>query len=151
MIKKALIGLAFIISFFLSPALPTLAQSISIVDTTSTTTAEGINQGKTKYSTGDYTLDDIVMIAVRASRWILGIVGSLALLMFVYGGFMFLISSGSSDKISKAKAIIVAAIVGLIIVFSSYLIIQFVLKTIGINWDGTKTNIGLYSQENILA
>jgi len=91
------------------------------------------------------------MIAVRASRWILGIVGSLALLMFVYGGFMFLISSGSSDKISKAKAIIVAAIVGLIIVFSSYLIIQFVLKTIGINWDGTKTNIGLYSQENILA
>ncbi len=150
MIKKALIGLAFIISFFLSPALPTLAQSISIVDTTSTTT-EGVNQGDTKYSTGDYTLDDIVMIAVRASRWILGIVGSLALLMFVYGGFMFLISSGSSDKISKAKAIIVAAIVGLIIVFSSYLIIQFVLKTIGINWDGTKTNIGLYSQENILA
>ncbi|HNU81652.1 MAG TPA: hypothetical protein PKK65_02865 [bacterium] len=150
MIKKALIGLAFIISFFLSPALPTLAQSISIVDTTSTTT-EGVNQGDTKYSTGDYTLDDIVMIAVRASRWILGIVGSLALLMFVYGGFMFLISSGSSDKISKAKAIIVAAVVGLIIVFSSYLIIQFVLKTIGINWDGTKTNIGLYSQENILA
>jgi len=150
MIKKALIGLAFIISFFLSPALPTLAQSISIVDTTSTTT-EGVNQGDTKYSTGDYTLDDIVMIAVRASRWILGIVGSLALLMFVYGGFMFLISSGSSDKISKAKAIIVAAMVGLIIVFSSYLIIQFVLKTIGINWDGTKTNIGLYSQENILA
>jgi len=150
MIKKALIGLTFIISFFLSPALPTLAQSISIVDTTSTTT-EGVNQGDTKYSTGDYTLDDIVMIAVRASRWILGIVGSLALLMFVYGGFMFLISSGSSDKISKAKAIIVAAVVGLIIVFSSYLIIQFVLKTIGINWDGTKTNIGLYSQENILA
>ncbi|HQB76676.1 MAG TPA: hypothetical protein PLI25_03825 [bacterium] len=150
MIKKVLIGLAFIISFFLSPALPTLAQSISIVDTTSTTT-EGVNQGDTKYSTGDYTLDDIVMIAVRASRWILGIVGSLALLMFVYGGFMFLISSGSSDKISKAKAIIVAAVVGLIIVFSSYLIIQFVLKTIGINWDGTKTNIGLYSQENILA
>jgi len=150
MIKKALIGLTFIISFFLSPALPTLAQSISIVDTTSTTT-EGVNQGDTKYSTGNYTLDDIVMIAVRASRWILGIVGSLALLMFVYGGFMFLISSGSSDKISKAKAIIVAAIVGLIIVFSSYLIIQFVLKTIGINWDGTKTNIGLYSQENILA
>jgi len=150
MIKKVLIGLAFIISFFLSPALPTLAQSISIVDTTSTTT-EGVNQGDTKYSTGNYTLDDIVMIAVRASRWILGIVGSLALLMFVYGGFMFLISSGSSDKISKAKAIIVAAIVGLIIVFSSYLIIQFVLKTIGINWDGTKTNIGLYSQENILA
>ncbi|HQL34669.1 MAG TPA: hypothetical protein PKY61_01885 [bacterium] len=150
MIKKVLIGLTLIISFFLSPALPTLAQSISIVDTTSTTT-EGVNQGDTKYSTGNYTLDDIVMIAVRASRWILGIVGSLALLMFVYGGFMFLISSGSSDKISKAKAIIVAAIVGLIIVFSSYLIIQFVLKTIGINWDGTKTNIGLYSQENILA
>ncbi|MDD3285828.1 MAG: hypothetical protein PHG95_04340 [Patescibacteria group bacterium] len=146
MIKKAFIGLAFAISLFLSATLPVLAQSTSIVDTTGTT-ASGTN----KYNTGDYTLDDIVMIAIRASRWILGIVGSLALLMFVYGGFMFLISSGSSDKISKAKTILVAAVVGLIIVFGSYLIIQFVLKTVGINWDGTKTDISLYSQENILA
>lgn len=92
---------------------------------------------------GAYTLDDFVVAAVNISRWILGIVGSLSLVMFIYGGFVFLISAGSSDKIEKAKKIIIAAIVGLIIVFASWLIIRFVLQTLNpnINWTGEKIPI----------
>jgi hypothetical protein len=82
---------------------------------------------------GNYTLDDFMKLAVLASQWILGIVGSLSLVMFIYGGFMFLISSGSSDKVGQAKKIIVAAVIGLIIVFSSYLIIKFVIGALGAN------------------
>ncbi|MFA6514080.1 MAG: hypothetical protein WCT50_02180 [Patescibacteria group bacterium] len=80
---------------------------------------------------GDYRLEDFISIAIIASKWILGIVGSLSLVMFIYGGIMFLISAGSSDKIGQARKIIIAAIVGLVIVFSSYLIIQFVVSGIG--------------------
>jgi len=90
----------------------------------------------TKYTNGDYSLNDILGIAIKASQWILGIVGSLTLLMFIYGGFTFLISGGSSDKIGDAKKIITAAAVGLIIVFSSYLIIKFVIGSLGLGWDG---------------
>jgi hypothetical protein len=82
---------------------------------------------------GDYTLGDFIKLAVLASQWILGIVGSLSLIMFIYGGFMFLISSGSSDKVGQAKKIIIAAVIGLLIVFSSYLIIKFVVGALGAN------------------
>jgi len=86
---------------------------------------------------GNYELNDFVSLAIKVSQWILGIIGSLSLIMFIYGGFMFLISAGSSEAISKAKKIIVAAVVGLIIVFSSYLIIKFVMSSMGLSWDGT--------------
>jgi len=85
---------------------------------------------------GDYELDDFIVLAIKVSQWILGIVGSLSLLMFIYGGLSFLISTGSSDKITKAKDIIVAAIIGLVIVFSSYLIIKFVMQSMGLSWSG---------------
>ncbi len=85
---------------------------------------------------GDYQVNDFVVLAANVARWILGIVGSLTLVMFVYGGILFLISAGSSDKVSQAKKIITAAVIGLVIVFGSYLIVKFALSTIGITWTG---------------
>lgn len=85
---------------------------------------------------GDYDLNSFIQLAINISRWILGIVGSLTLVMFIYGGFTFLISAGSSTKTEEAKKIIVAAIVGLLIVLASFLIIKFVLGSMGINWNG---------------
>lgn len=85
---------------------------------------------------GNYEINDFVALAINVSKWILGMVGSLSLVMFIYGGVMFLISAGGSEQISKAKQIIVAAVIGLIIVFASYLIIQFVLGSMGLTWSG---------------
>ncbi|MFA6994822.1 MAG: pilin [Patescibacteria group bacterium] len=90
---------------------------------------------------GNYGVDDFLVLAINVSKWILGIVGSLALLMFIYGGLMFLISAGSADKIGQANKIIIAAVVGLVIVFASFLIIQFVMRSIGVDWSGEKTVI----------
>jgi hypothetical protein len=92
--------------------------------------------GRTPTDCGDYAVSDFVSLAINVSKFILGLVGSLTLAMFVYGGFLFLISTGSSDKIGEAKKIITAALVGLIIVFASYVIISFVFKTMGLNWQG---------------
>ncbi|KKT13788.1 MAG: hypothetical protein UV95_C0001G0326 [Candidatus Falkowbacteria bacterium GW2011_GWF2_43_32] len=89
---------------------------------------------------GIYTVNDFMVMAINISKWILGIVGSLSLIMFIYGGFTFLISAGSSEAISKAKKIIVASVIGLIIVFSSYLIIKFVMGSLGIAWSGGTSN-----------
>ncbi len=80
---------------------------------------------------GDYAVNDFVVLAVTIAQWILGIVGSLTLIMFVYGGIMFMISAGSSDKIAQAKKIIVASLIGLLIVFSSWMIIRFATSSIG--------------------
>jgi hypothetical protein len=133
MLKKLIISVAVVFSLFFVIA-PNLVAAESIVDNTSV-----------KYDKGNYNLNDMVLVAVGASRWILGIVGSLALLMFIYGGLMFLISAGSSDRVSKAKLILIAAVAGLAIVFASYLIIKFVLGTMGINWDGSNAEVVLQS------
>jgi len=107
------------------------------------TSAPIIDPSAAAYTSGDYTLTDIMRIAIGASRWILGIVGSLALIMFIYGGFTFLISAGSSDKVGQARKIIVAAVIGLIIVFTSYIIIKFVLNSLGLDWKGNDKKMGI--------
>ena len=125
MLKKIIFFSLFLsLGFFIITPLKTLAAD-SI-----------INPNASAYSDGNYTLNDILIIAIGASRWILGIVGSLTLIMFIYGGFTFLVSAGSSDKVGQAKKIIVAAVIGLLIVFSSYLIIKFALASLGLNWNG---------------
>ena len=60
----------------------------------------------------------------------LGIVGSLALLMFVYGGFIWLTSSGSPDKIKKGRDIFMWAGIGLVVIFSSYILLKFLFDTL---------------------
>lgn len=97
-----------------------------------------INPSSAKYEKGDYDLNDILSLAIWSANWILGIVGSLTLLMFIYGGFTFLISAGSTDKISDAKKILTASVIGLIIVFTSFLIVQFVTTALGMSWNGQK-------------
>lgn len=61
---------------------------------------------------------------------LLGLVGSLALIMFVYGGLIWMTSSGSQEKVKKGRDIIVWAGIGLIIVFSSYGLIRFILTSL---------------------
>ncbi len=89
----------------------------------------------TKEECGDYSINDFIVLAVNVSNWILGIVGSLTLVMFIWGGIMFMISGGASDKIGQAKKILIASIVGLVIVVSSWLIINFSISSIGAKTD----------------
>lgn len=81
---------------------------------------------------GDYSLNDFISLAIKISDYILGIVGSLALLAFVYGGIVFLISGGSSEKVEKGKQILLGAVIGLAVVFASYTIIQFTMSALGV-------------------
>jgi len=88
------------------------------------------------YSDGDYGLNDFMLLAINVSNIILRFVGTLALLMFVYGGLTFLLSAGNNEQVAKGKKILIAAVIGIVIVLASFVIIQFALKSVGINWDG---------------
>lgn len=61
---------------------------------------------------------------------ILGIVGSIALLMFVYGGLTWMTSSGSQEKVKKGRDIIVWSGIGLVVIFMAYALTRVVLSTI---------------------
>lgn len=69
----------------------------------------------------------IIQVFVNITKLILGLIGSFALLMFIYGGFMFLISAGSADRVNTAKRIIVNAVIGIAIVFTSWILVNFII------------------------
>jgi hypothetical protein len=50
-----------------------------------------------------------------------------ALLYLIYGGFRWLVSSGDKTQVASAREHIVAAVIGLVIIFLSYFILNLIL------------------------
>ena len=61
----------------------------------------------------------------------LGFLGSLALLFFIYGGFLWMTSRGKPEIITKGTKTMLWAAIGIFFVFSSYSILIFILNAIG--------------------
>lgn len=59
-----------------------------------------------------------------------GILGSIAVLMFVIGGIMYILSKGNPGDMAKAKDTLIYAAVGLGVIIMSYAIVAFVLSNI---------------------
>lgn len=59
----------------------------------------------------------------------LGIVGSLALLMFIYGGFTWMLAAGNAEAVKRGKDIFIWATIGLVVIFSSYAIVNFIITS----------------------
>jgi len=66
----------------------------------------------------------------------LGITGSLALAVFIFGGFTWVISAGNEEKIEKGKKMVMWAAFGLAVIFFSYAIVNFIVGAVV----GTGTN-----------
>ena len=88
---------------------------------------------------GDYEVNDFLALGVKISNILLGLVGSLALLAFVVGGVMFLASGGNKTLVDRGKATIIGAVIGLLIVFASYTIINFTADALGVKQDNGKS------------
>ena len=67
----------------------------------------------------------------RAINGALSIVGALSLTTFVYGGFIWMLSFGNPERVKKGLAILTWGFYGLMIIFSSYAIINFMLGSEG--------------------
>jgi len=76
---------------------------------------------------------DITQIFGNLIKVSLGILGSLALLVFIYGGFVWLTSAGSSDKVQKGTTAMVWAVMGIVVIFASYAIINVILQGLGVS------------------
>ncbi|MFA5022415.1 MAG: pilin [Patescibacteria group bacterium] len=70
---------------------------------------------------------DIIGNVIKA---ILGLVGSLALGVFILGGVYWVTSAGSEEKIKKGKDMVLWASFGLAIIFASYALVTFVIKAL---------------------
>lgn len=68
----------------------------------------------------------IVAFLTKVIEFATYIIGSIALILFIAAGFMFMVSQGNQQKLDEAKDIFKYAIIGLIVVFLSYIITIFI-------------------------
>lgn len=63
-------------------------------------------------------------------NYALGVVGTIAIIFFIYGGFQWMTAEGKAEQSSQARMIIMWTAIGLAVIFSSYLIISFIFGAI---------------------
>ncbi|OGH91473.1 MAG: hypothetical protein A2534_00505 [Candidatus Magasanikbacteria bacterium RIFOXYD2_FULL_39_9] len=90
----------------------------------------GINRGADEGECRSISI--YVILLLNVANYLFGIVGALALLFFIYGGFTLIISRGNSEQTKKGIEIITAAVIGLVIVFGAYMLVQFLGKAVGL-------------------
>ncbi len=73
---------------------------------------------------------DLQAAVLNIIRWILGLLGLIGVVMVLYGGFTWMTAGGNEEKIEKAKKIISAAIIGIVIVVLSWAIVTYSLNVL---------------------
>lgn len=78
--------------------------------------------------TGSLAITDPRMVVGRVIQIILSFLGAIAVLLVMYAGFLWMTSDGDEEKITRAKGILRNAVIGLLIILSSWAIATFVLS-----------------------
>lgn len=66
----------------------------------------------------------------QVTNTILYIVGIIAVVMLIVGGIKYLLSGGDSKKVTDAKNTVLYAIIGLVVCFLSFAIVNFVISSL---------------------
>lgn len=80
-------------------------------------------------STG-LTNQDPRLVVGRIINVSLSLLGTIAVALIVYAGFLWMTAGGNDDQITKARGIIYAAVIGLVIILSAYAISNFIIGNI---------------------
>ena len=122
--KKWLIGIMSLVwalgLMSLSPA--TVSAQTSSLDVWGNTQNSYANIGLS-----DTDPRDVVANVIKV---VLGFLGTIAVVLIIVAGFQWMTAAGSEDKIAKAKKIMTAAVIGLVIVLMAYALSTFVINAI---------------------
>lgn len=86
-------------------------------------TNEANGQTTTKEVLRYYYVENLSQYIANLYEYFVGIVGILASVMILYGGIRWILAAGNQSTIQSAKNIIFSAIIGVVIAFSSYLLL----------------------------
>ncbi|MEO6077646.1 MAG: MMCAP2_0565 family pilin-like conjugal transfer protein, partial [Candidatus Andersenbacteria bacterium] len=113
-------ALIFVATFFI--AAPVFAQGNTVRDS-------GSSSGITNPLGGgqDQTITSVLSGIIK---WMLGLVGFLALIALIVGGGRMMIDYGNEEQVRKAKMTIMWAVIGLLVVMLSYAIVNIITTEI---------------------
>ncbi len=89
---------------------------------------------------GSLATGDPRTIAARIVNLALGFLGVIALGLIIYAGFLWMTSAGEEEKVSKAKKLLTGAVIGLVIILSSWLLATFLINKLSGAVSGTNGN-----------
>ena len=117
--------LVFSLSFFSAPA---LAATTGFTGTTPYSENSETKEQTPKTLPNPLGTDNPNVLIGNIINFVLGFVGTIALVLFIYGGFTWMLSAGAPAKVKKGKDIIVWSIIGLFVVFTAYILVRFVIQ-----------------------
>ncbi len=114
-----------------------VSSSVSAVacDPSKPTLATGQECGKTAGTNNKLFDKDSIFTTIM--NVILFTVGSVAVLMLIYGGVRYTISGGDEKAVTSAKNIILYAVIGIVVAVMAYAIVNFVLGALIVSPAGT--------------
>lgn len=116
-----LLTLAVSVTLFGGCALAASAQSDAAIPDYGLSAAAGL----AGLPTGSTSPIDVVATIINT---VVGLTGTLAVILVVYAGFLWMTAAGNEEKIQKAKKLLGQAVIGLAIIFSAYAIIAFTIE-----------------------
>ena len=124
---KRLFSTIIICAGLLIPASAVFAQTAPVQPAPQSAQSDAFNQLNAAGGTAGLTNADPRILAANVIRSVLGIVGTLFLCLMVYAGFLWMTAGGNEENTKKAKSLIFAAVIGLVIVLAAYSITIFVV------------------------
>lgn len=80
--------------------------------------------------TNECTIADFFNQFVVLAQWGLTLIVVLGVLMMVYGGFQWITAGGRSSKVEEGRRVILGTLIGMIVSFSAYIIMNFTISAI---------------------
>lgn len=74
---------------------------------------------------GNCGLDDIAVGFVALINLLLGMMGAVALVYFIWGGVIWITSGGNMEKVGRGRNIMINTVLAIVVAFSSYIILDF--------------------------
>jgi len=81
----------------------------------------------------------LVQTVVNIINIFLSLLGLIAVILIMYGGFVWMTARGSAEQVEKAKKIISRTLIGLAVILLSYLIVYMVMNFV-LNWAENQLN-----------
>lgn len=120
-----LISASLVAVFALALVVPAVAGAAATPPTSPT---ELLNQTANKSGqTQTRSLTDIIGNIIQ---WILGLVGVVLLIMFIYGGVLYATSAGNEDKVETGKKVMLYAIIGVVIIALAFALTRYVIDAL---------------------
>jgi len=112
------IAAVFVMGMVLAPALPVKADPVEPVLNLGLAYGEQTGLGK----------QDVRETVSRIINVALGMLGIVAVVIVLWGGFRWMTAGGNEEKVGEARKIIFSGVIGIAIILSAWALANFVLK-----------------------